>query len=99
MHDWLCVGLYYSQRDERERNAYDTETKSSSELCRGGGTAAVRLPQRQQRFRQQGNGLADEAVEPLAGVIFAYLDLFHVTHHLHATIIADFQRIVNTNSC
>ena len=39
------------------------------------------------------------AVEPLAGVIFAYLDLFHVTHHLHATIIADFQRIVNTNSC
>ena len=53
----------------------------------------------QQRFRQQGNGLADEAVEPLAGVIFAYLDLFHVTHHLHATIIADFQRIVNTNSC
>ena len=41
----------------------------------------------------------DEAVEPLAGVIFAYLDLFHVTHHLHATIIADFQRIVNTNSC
>ena len=53
----------------------------------------------QQQFRQQGNGLADEAVEPLAGVIFAYLDLFHVTHHLHATIIADFQRIVNTNSC
>ena len=53
MHDWLCVGLYYSQRDERERNAYDTETKSSSELCRGGGTAAVRLPQRQQQFRQQ----------------------------------------------
>ena len=53
----------------------------------------------QQRFRQQGNGFADEAVEPLTGVIFAYLDLFHVTHHLHATIIADFQRIVNTNSC
>ena len=52
MHDWRCVGLYYSQRDERERNAYDTETKSSSELCRGGGTAAVRLPQRQQQFRQ-----------------------------------------------
>ena len=48
---------------------------------------------------KQGNGFADEAVEPLAGVIFAYLDLFHVTHHLHATIIADFQRIVNTNSC
>lgn len=28
MHDWRCVGLYYSQRDERERNAYDTETKA-----------------------------------------------------------------------
>ena len=39
------------------------------------------------------------AVEPLAGVIFAYLDLFHSMYHLHATIIADFQRIVNTNSC
>ena len=52
-----------------------------------------------QRLRQQGNGLSDEAVEPLAGVIFAYLDLFHSMYHLHATIIADFQRIVNTNSC
>ena len=51
------------------------------------------------RPREEVRRLADEAVEPLAGVIFAYLDLFHVTHHLHATIIADFQRIVNTNSC
>ena len=51
------------------------------------------------RPREEVRRLADEAVEPLTGVIFAYLDLFHVTHHLHATIIADFWRIVNTNSC
>ena len=31
----------------------------------------------QQRFRQQGNGFPDKAVEPLAGVVFLYNQLFH----------------------